>query len=106
MLDLARFERPTELEEELAAIDALAADIAEADAGDAPTWSPAESSAVTTVRHDDPPEAEPATPFRSAPGAIGGAGSEEGSSGSDLATGEDLGSGEAPPLTGPDAGDD
>ena len=99
-------ERPTELEEELAAIDALAADIAEADAGDAPTWSPAESSAVTTVRHDDPPEAEPAAPFRPAPGGLGGAGTETGSGRQDLATGEDLGSGEAPPLTGPDAGDD
>ncbi len=99
-------ERPTELEEELAAIDALAQDFAEADTDETPTWSPAESSVVTTVRHDDPPEAEPATPFRSAPGGLGGAGTEDGSSGQDVATGEDLGSGEAPPLTGSDAGDD
>lgn len=99
-------ERPTELEEELAAIDALAADLAGADIDEMPTWSPAESSVVTTVRHDDPPEAEPAAPFRSAPGGLGGAGTKDGASGQDLATGEDLGAGEASPLTGSDARDD
>ena len=98
-------ERPTELEEELAAIDALHAEVAEADNDDTPSWSPAESSAVATVRHDDPPEASTAAPFRSALGD-GGAGAEDGQSGADVASSEDLGAGEAPPLTGPDLGDD
>ena len=78
---------------------------AEADNDDTPSWSPAESSAVATVRHDDPPEASTAAPFRSALGD-GGAGAEDGQSGADVASSEDLGAGEAPPLTGPDLGDD
>lgn len=96
-------ERPTALGEELAAMDALAADMGGAD--DVPTWSPAESSAVTTVRHDDPPEPATAAPFRPAPGHPGGTGIEAASHGQGLAAGEDLGAGEAAPLTGPDTGD-
>lgn len=97
-------ERPSELHEELAAIDALHSDLAEADSDDTPTWSPAESSAVTTVRHDDPPEADTAAPFRPTPGHGGSA--TAGAHGSDVASGQDLGSGQAAPLMGPDTGDD
>ncbi len=104
----ATVHRPTALQEELAALDALQADVGAAETP-ADTWLPAESSVVATVRHDhdhdDGEHAEagpPAAPFRPAPGDGG-----TGTAAEAVAPGEDVGETDAAsPVTGgdPDGG--